>query len=111
ALHGRHGTDARSLMRSADVAMYTAKQTSTGYSFPTADREARSPDQLALAVELRAAIDKEQFELYYQPKLHLRSGLATRAEVLVRWNHPRRGLLMPAQFIPLAERTPLIRSL
>jgi EAL domain-containing protein (putative c-di-GMP-specific phosphodiesterase class I) len=57
------------------------------------------------------AIEREQLELHYQPKLHLRSGLMTRAEVLIRWNHPQRGFLGPTQFIPLAERTGLIRPL
>jgi diguanylate cyclase (GGDEF)-like protein/PAS domain S-box-containing protein len=111
ALHPRHGSDARALMRCADVAMYAAKQGNSGYSFHSLEREARSPDQLALAVEMRSAVEQQQFELYYQPKLHLRSGLMTRAEVLLRWNHPRRGLLVPAQFIPLAERTGVIRSM
>jgi diguanylate cyclase (GGDEF)-like protein len=111
ALHPRHGNDARALMRCADVAMYRAKQGSSGYSFHSVDTAVRSPDQLALAVEMRTAVEEQQFELYYQPKLHIRSGLATRAEVLVRWNHPKRGLLVPAQFIPLAERTGVIRSM
>ncbi len=111
ALHPRHGNDARSLMRGADVAMYSAKQGSSGYSFHSLDSVKRSPDQLALAVELRSAVEQQQFELHYQPKLHLRSGLATRAEVLLRWNHPKRGLLLPTQFIPLAERTGVIRSI
>ena len=111
ALHPRHGSDARALMRCADVAMYSAKQGSSGYSFHSADTAVRSPDQLTLAVEMRTAVEQHQFELYYQPKLHLRSGLVTRVEVLVRWNHPKRGLLVPAQFIPLAERTGVIRKL
>ena len=111
ALHPRHGSDARALMRCADVAMYSAKQGSSGYSFHRPDTVVRSPDQLALAVEMRSAVEEQQFELYYQPKLHIRSGLATRAEVLVRWNHPKRGLLVPAQFIPLAERTGVIRAM
>ncbi|HEV2718555.1 MAG TPA: EAL domain-containing protein, partial [Thermoanaerobaculia bacterium] len=111
ALHPRHGNDARALMRCADVAMYTAKQGSSGYSFHSVDSVKRSPDQLALAAEMRTAVEQRQFELYYQPKLHLRSGLVTRAEVLVRWNHPKRGLLLPTQFIPLAERTGVIRSM
>jgi diguanylate cyclase (GGDEF)-like protein/PAS domain S-box-containing protein len=111
ALHPRHGSDARTLMRCADVAMYSAKQGSSGYSFHSVDSEKRSPDQLALVVEMRTAIEQRQFELYYQPKLHLRSGLMTRAEVLVRWNHPRRGLLVPSQFVPLAERTGIIRAM
>jgi len=111
ALYPTHGTDVRSLMRGADVAMYAAKQSQSGYSFLQRETGTRSPDQLALVAELRVAIERDQLELYYQPKLHLRSGLVTRAEVLVRWNHPQRGFLSPSQFIPLAERTGLIRPL
>jgi diguanylate cyclase (GGDEF)-like protein/PAS domain S-box-containing protein len=111
ALYPTHGVDVRALLRGADVAMYTAKQNQSGYSFHQRDAGVRSPDQLALVAELRVAIEREQLELYYQPKLHLRSGLMTRAEVLVRWNHPQRGFLPPVQFIPLAERTGLIRPL
>jgi len=111
ALHPRHGSDARTLMRCADVAMYSAKQTNIGYSFHNREHESRSPDQLALVVEMRGATERGEFELYYQPKMHLRSGLMTRAEVLLRWNHPRRGTLAPSQFVPIAERTGLIKSI
>jgi diguanylate cyclase (GGDEF)-like protein/PAS domain S-box-containing protein len=111
ALYPEHGTDARTLLRRADVAMYNAKQNQAGYSFHREDPDAGSADQLALVVELRGAIERNELQLYYQPKLHMRSGLMTRCEVLMRWNHPRRGLLGPAQFIPVAERTGLIRSL
>jgi len=111
ALHPRHGSDARTLMRCADVAMYAAKQTNIGYSFHSQEHEARSPDQLTLVVEMRGALERQEFELYYQPKMHLRSGLMTRAEVLLRWNHPTRGTLAPSQFVPIAERTGLIKSM
>jgi diguanylate cyclase len=111
AMFPEHGADARTLLRRADVAMYTAKQQQSGYSFHRDDAETRSPDQLALVVELRGAVERNELELYYQPKLHLRSGLMTRAEVLMRWNHPQRGLLSPAAFIPMAERTGLIRGM
>jgi diguanylate cyclase (GGDEF)-like protein/PAS domain S-box-containing protein len=111
ALFPQHGADARTLMRRADVAMYAAKSASLGYSFHTDDREPRSADQLSLIVELRQAVARNELELYYQPKMHLRSGLMTRAEVLLRWNHPSRGLLAPAAFIPAAERTGLIKSI
>jgi diguanylate cyclase len=111
ALFPEHGTDARTLLRRADVAMYSAKQDQSGYSFHRDELETRSPDQLALVVELRGAVERNELELHYQPKLHLRSGLMTRAEVLMRWQHPQRGLLSPGAFIPIAERTGLIRSM
>ncbi len=111
ATYPTHGTDARTLLRRADVAMYAAKQAQSGYTFHRDELESRSPDELSLVVEMRSAIQRNEFELYYQPKLHLRTGLVTRAEVLVRWNHPERGLLAPGAFIPVAERTGLIRAL
>jgi diguanylate cyclase (GGDEF)-like protein/PAS domain S-box-containing protein len=111
ALYPQHGVDARTLLRRADVAMYAAKSASLGYTFHTEDHEQRSPDQLSLLVELRHAAERNELELYYQPKLHLRSGLMTRAEVLLRWNHPTRGLLAPAAFVPAAERTGMIKSI
>jgi diguanylate cyclase len=111
ALYPEHGTDARTLLRRADVAMYTAKQKQSGYCFHEEDSDASSAEQISLVVELRGAIERNELELYYQPKLHMRSGLMTRCEVLMRWNHPRRGLLAPSAFIPVAERTGLIRAL
>jgi len=111
AVYPTHGTDARTLLRRADVAMYAAKETNVGYAFHNQEHESRTPDQLALTVEMRRAMERDEFELYYQPKLHLNSGLMTRAEVLIRWNHPNRGLLPPAAFIPIAERTGLIKSM
>ncbi len=111
ALFPEHGEDTRTLLRRADVAMYAAKQRQSGYSFHHDDSDSRTADQLALVVELRGAIERQELELHYQPKLHLRSGLMTRAEVLLRWNHPQRGHLAPSQFVPLAERTGLIRTI
>jgi diguanylate cyclase (GGDEF)-like protein/PAS domain S-box-containing protein len=110
ALYPQHGSDARTLMRRADVAMYATKQSNTGFTFHARDEEeSRMPNELSLVVEMRGAIERNEFELYYQPKRHLRSGLMTRAEVLIRWNHPTRGLLEPASFVPIAERTGLIK--
>jgi len=111
ALYPQHGGDARTLMRRADVAMYTAKEANAGYTFHNQEQERRTPDEMAMAVELRSAIERDEFELFYQPKRHLRSGLMTRAEVLLRWRHPTRGLLMPPAFIPLAERTGIIKPM
>jgi len=111
ALFPEHGTDARTLLRRADVAMYDAKQKQSGYSFHREDVDVRTADQMSLVVELRRAVEREELELYYQPKLHMRSGIMTRCEVLMRWNHPQRGLLAPAAFIPAAERTGLIRQM
>ena len=111
AMYPTHGTDARTLFRRADTAMYAAKASNIGYAFHNEEHEARTPDQLALTVEMRRAMERDEFELYYQPKLHLSTGLMTRAEVLIRWNHPNRGLLPPGAFIPVAERTGLIKPM
>jgi diguanylate cyclase (GGDEF)-like protein len=111
ALFPDHGADVLTLLRRCDAAMYAAKQSQSGYSFHRFDADSGTRDQLSLAVELRAAIERNELTLHYQPKIHVRSGLMTRCEVLVRWNHPRRGLLAPAHFIPMAERTGLIRAL
>ncbi len=112
ALYPAHGTDARMLLRRADVAMYAAKQAQTGYSFHRDENETRkqSADQLSLVVELRHALERNELEPYFQPKLHMRSGLMTRSEVLLRWNHPQRGQIQPSVFVPIAERTGLIRT-
>jgi diguanylate cyclase (GGDEF)-like protein/PAS domain S-box-containing protein len=111
AVYPTHGTDVRTLLRRADVAMYAAKQAQAGWSFHREEYESRTPDELGLVVEMRQAIEHDEFELYYQPKLHLRTGLMTRAEVLIRWNHPQRGLLPPGAFVPVAERTGIIRNI
>jgi diguanylate cyclase (GGDEF)-like protein/PAS domain S-box-containing protein len=111
ALYPTHGTDARMLLRRADAAMYAAKEANVGYAFHNQEHESQTPEQLTLIVEMRGAMERDEFELYYQPKLHLSSGLMTRAEVLIRWNHPKRGLLAPAAFIPIAERTGLIKPM
>jgi diguanylate cyclase (GGDEF)-like protein/PAS domain S-box-containing protein len=111
AIYPEHGTDARTLLRRADAAVYATKHTQGGYTFHRDDYERRTPDDLALVVEMRSAIERNEFVLFYQPKLHLRSGLVTRAEVLLRWNHPQRGMIPPNTFVPIAERTGLIKPI
>jgi diguanylate cyclase (GGDEF)-like protein/PAS domain S-box-containing protein len=111
ALYPTHGTDARTLLRRADAAMASAKETNIGYAFHNQEHESRTPEQLALVVEMRRAMERNEFQLWYQPKVHLGTGLMTRAEVLIRWQHPKRGLLTPVSFIPIAERTGLIKSM
>lgn len=106
-----HGNDADTLMRRADAAMYHAKRTSLGASLYSSDLERNNSSALALGAELRAAIENNELRLYYQPKLHLRTGVMTRVEALVRWVHPQKGLLLPDEFIPLAEKSGLIKPL
>ncbi len=103
-----HGTDAATLMRRADVAMYIAKQSNSGYAVYSAEQDSNSPTRLALMSALRYAIDHGQLLLHYQPIIDLGTGTFKHLEALVRWQHPQHGLMTPDQFIPLAERTGLI---
>ena len=106
-----HADDGDSLVRRADVAMYQAKESKSGWEIYVAARDLHSRDRLQLLGDLRSAIDERQLELHYQPKLDMGSDEITGVEALVRWRHPTRGLLGPMQFIPLAERTALMRPL
>jgi diguanylate cyclase (GGDEF)-like protein len=105
-----HADDVTTLMRRADVAMYQAKTTHTGsatYDFAGDDH---STNRLVLLSDLRRALDTDQLEVYYQPKVNLTTGEAVGLEALLRWHHPEHGLVPPEEFIPLAERTGLIHQ-
>jgi diguanylate cyclase (GGDEF)-like protein len=106
-----HATDVDELVRRADVAMHQAKQARTGWEIYDDTRDPHTRDRLQLLGELRRAIDARELELHYQPKVDLRSGAIHGVEALVRWRYPDRGLLGPGEFIPLAERTTLMRPL
>jgi diguanylate cyclase (GGDEF)-like protein len=107
----QHADDGDALVRRADVAMYQAKESQSGWQIYVAERDLHSRDRLQLMGDLRRAIDEHQLEIHYQPKLDLGTDVVTGVEALVRWRHPTRGLLGPMQFIPLAERTALMRPL
>lgn len=111
ALFPAHGTDAATLMRRADVAKYAARQAGSGYSIYTAGQDHYSPQRLALIGEVRQALEHEQLCLYFQPKVHLGTGRVSGVEALIRWHHPQRGVIPPAEFIPMAEQTGVIRFL
>jgi diguanylate cyclase (GGDEF)-like protein/PAS domain S-box-containing protein len=111
AVYPEHGSDAKTLLRRADVAMYIAKRAGGGHALYAFDQDMNAPERLELIGQLREAIENDDLVLYYQPKLNLRTGQCQRLEALVRWRHPRRGLIPPDQFIPLAEQTGLIRPL
>jgi diguanylate cyclase (GGDEF)-like protein len=97
---------AADLMRDADIAMYVAKGKGKGrFSVFEAKTHEAVVRGLELRGDLQRAIDEKQFELYYQPVVHLASGAVVGVEALVRWHHPTRGLLQPGDFIPLAETT------
>ncbi|MDX9707293.1 MAG: EAL domain-containing protein [Azospira sp.] len=108
-LYPDDGDEVADLMKKADVAMYHAKaQGRANYQFFTAELQQATLRRIAIENELRAAVERRQFELHYQPQLDLRSGRISGVEALVRWNHPERGLIGPAEFIPTAEETGLI---
>jgi diguanylate cyclase (GGDEF)-like protein len=111
ALCPDHGTDVNLLMQRADVAMYEAKRGRTRIETYAAERDPYSPERLALLGELRHAIEAGELVLHYQPKVDVGRDEVIGVEALVRWNHPRHGLLGPAEFVPLAERTGAIGDL
>jgi diguanylate cyclase (GGDEF)-like protein len=108
-------TDADSieaLMARADAAMHLAKERhGRQVARFTPGMSARAGSRLQLESELRAALALQQFELHYQPKVDTKTGLVRSAEALIRWVHPRRGLIAPAEFIPLAEESALIGAI
>jgi EAL domain-containing protein (putative c-di-GMP-specific phosphodiesterase class I) len=111
ALAPDHGQDANMLLRCADVAMYVAKRRHSGHAIYTPVEDQHSPHLLQLAGELQQAILQEGLCLYYQPKVRLATGEICGVEALVRWRHPKHGLIAPDQFISLAEETGLIGTL
>jgi EAL domain-containing protein (putative c-di-GMP-specific phosphodiesterase class I) len=106
-----HGQDVDTLLRRADIAMYVAKGGRTGVEAYDNTQESHSPARLALAGELRRAVERRELVVYYQPQAAISTGLVTGVEALVRWHHPERGLVGPDVFVPLAENTGLIGPL
>ena len=100
------------LLRQADLAMYNAKTSGKGrFAFYEPEMHLAAMTRMELKADLEQAITNRQFELYYQPIVDLRSGRVTGLEALLRWQHPDRGLVLPAEFIPIAEETGLIVAL
>lgn len=106
AIYPQSGLDADTLLRNADVALYRAKEQGRNtYQFYTEGMQEREVLRLELEKDLSQALANNEFVLYYQPQLDLRSGEIKSVEALIRWRHPRRGLLAPIEFIPLAEES------
>jgi diguanylate cyclase (GGDEF)-like protein len=103
------GRTVQALLSNADIAMYRAKeQGRNGYCFYAADLNTIAQERLAMEAGLRHALERDEFELYYQPKVDFRSGRLTGLEALIRWRHPHLGLMSPDRFIPLAEEIGVI---
>jgi len=109
AVHPKDGDDVRMLLKNADIAMYRAKEkgrdTVQAYSVQS---DPHSLERLTLENELATALERHEFELYFQPTVSLADGLSTSLEALLRWRHPSRGMLMPQSFMQMAEETGLI---
>jgi diguanylate cyclase (GGDEF)-like protein len=105
----KDGTDERSLMKNADLAMYHAKEEGKNtFKFFSEQLNTASFERMALESSLRRALGRNEFELYYQPRIDLQTNLITGMEALLRWHHPDLGMVPPTKFIPVAEESGLI---
>ncbi|HKC62354.1 MAG TPA: EAL domain-containing protein [Pyrinomonadaceae bacterium] len=108
-LYPHDAVDAQDLLKNAGAALYRAKQQGgNNFQFYTADMNERALKRLSLENQLRWAIERKEFKVYYQPQVRITTGQIVGMEALVRWQHPEMGLVSPAEFIPLAEDTGLI---
>ncbi|GEB35655.1 EAL domain-containing protein [Brevibacillus sp. FSL K6-0770] len=112
ALYPQDGDNADDLLKRADTALYTVKSRGkNGYDFFDPTMEAKSLERILMENELRKAIEQEQFQIYYQPKIDIATDTLTGMEALVRWVHPELGVIPPNRFIPIAEETGMIIAL
>jgi diguanylate cyclase (GGDEF)-like protein len=111
ALFPDHAPDFEMLLQRADVAMYVAKESRGGAEVYSADKDRNSPERLTMLGDLRRAVDREELELHFQPKISLADGRLVGMEGLLRWRHPERGLLGPGDFLCMAEQTYLMRAI
>jgi diguanylate cyclase (GGDEF)-like protein/PAS domain S-box-containing protein len=109
SIYPADGQDAETLIKNADTAMYCAKESGrNNFQFFTAEMNLKSVQRQSLESSLRRAIERDEFLLHYQPKVNLVTGEITGVEALIRWQQPDRGLVPPAQFVPIAEDCGLI---
>jgi diguanylate cyclase (GGDEF)-like protein len=106
-----HASTSDEVLKNADAAMYHAKSDKTGYVVYKPSRDPRSSGRVSLASSMRQALDARQFDLDYQPIVHISTNTVIAIESLVRWNHPELGRLMPEDFIRIAEHTGLVNPL
>jgi len=108
-IYPRDGGNVAELLRNADQAMYLAKESGKGrFAYFTPEIQAEALDRRSLQIELRNAVNQQEFEVHYQPIIKLQSGKTVKAEALLRWPHSERGMISPHQFTPLAEESGLI---
>ncbi|TCS70650.1 EAL domain-containing protein [Effusibacillus lacus] len=109
SLYPADGKDMEELLKNADTALYRARELGGGhYQFYTPEMNSKAFERLALETDLRKALDRQEFVLYYQPKVDMQTGQIVGMETLIRWEHPDLGTVSPAEFISLAEETGLI---
>ena len=106
-----HGENSDHLLQRADMAMYIAKRSGSGHAVYKQENDQYSPSRLGLMGELRSAIKGDGLMLYYQPQIDLSTNRVVGVEALLRWDHPKHGLLLPFKFIPLAEQSGLMKPL
>lgn len=111
AIYPEHGDEINTLLRHADIAMNAAKHDNSSYALFDLNYVEQNQQHLSLLAELRQAIERNEFVLYYQPKVGFATGTIGHVEALVRWIHPQRGMIPPDQFIPYAENTGYIRTI
>jgi diguanylate cyclase (GGDEF)-like protein len=112
AIYPKDGGDSASLLKNADIAMYRAKNSGrNNYQFYSNDINEHSVERLSLENQLRHAVTRREFEVHYQPKVNIQTDRIAGAEALVRWRHPQRGMLLPGEFIGVAEEVGLIGSI
>lgn len=102
------GSDVTTLLRHADVAMYSAKHSGIGHCVYAPEQDPNTPARLSLISDLRTCVERNELLLHYQPIVSMRTGRADYVEALVRWRHPELGNISPGEFIPLAEETGLM---
>lgn len=111
SLYPQDGPDLSRLLRHADTAMYRAKHSGSGFCYYEAAMESAVSDRLKMENDLRHALEREEFSVFYQPVIDTVTGNVAGVEALVRWIHPEKGIVSPAEFIPVAEETGLILAL
>ncbi|MFF2531914.1 EAL domain-containing protein [Brevibacillus sp. NPDC058079] len=112
AMYPQDGDNPEDLLKRADTALYTVKSRGkNGYDFFDPTMEAKSLERILMENEMRKAIEQEQFQIYYQPKIDIVTSSMTGMEALVRWVHPELGIIPPNRFIPIAEETGMILAL